>query len=285
MLSVLGAVCTNGYDDSGYPCSNSPGVLSTIGSHLLPVLLVLFILFVASRGFRIIQQYEMGVVFRFGKVVREIGAGINFVIPFIDKVERVNVQIQALALKPQEVITRDSVSLTITAVIYYRVNQPTKAVVGVDDYNSAIKQRGQAIMRGVIGGKDLSDILGHSEAVATQIKTSIEPVAEQWGLEVSDISLKDVKLPENMQRAMAAIAEAGREAEAKVISADGEKAAAESLAEAARILGTDGLRLVQLRVIREVGTEQSTIIVIDSNGENVTGKAAAGAIAGGRQDN
>src|SRR4051794_20767983 len=226
-----------------------------------------------------IRAYERGIVTRFGKPVGERGPGLVMVAPLIDRVHRVTMQTVALELEPQDVITKDHVSLTIRAVVYHRVSNATTSYVAVEDYQDAIDLYAQSTMRRVIGAHPLVDILSHSDAVSAAIAEALEAMAAQWGITVSDIQLNDISMPETMQRAMASAAEAQREAAAKVAAAQGERDSAELLEEAASLMSPTALRLRELQTIREVGTERSTIIVMDSSKGDLAGQAAAGTAA------
>ena len=249
---------------------------------MTPVLIAVFLLVAVAlfaSSLRVIRAYERGVVTRFGKPAGERGPGLVMVAPLIDRVHRVTMQTVALELEPQEVITKDHVSLTIRAVVYHRVTDATTSYVAVEDYQDAIDLYAQSTMRRVIGAHPLVDILSHSDAVSAAIADALEAMAAQWGITVSDIQLNDISMPETMQRAMASAAEAQREAAAKVAAAQGERDSAALLEEAASLMSPTALRLRELQTIREVGTERSTIIVMDSSKGDAAGQAAAGTAA------
>jgi regulator of protease activity HflC (stomatin/prohibitin superfamily) len=246
---------------------------------VLVVVLVLLVVGVAL-SLRVVHAYERGVVTRFGKPAGERGPGLVMVLPLLDRVERITMQTVALEMDPQDVITKDHVSLTIRAVVYYRVVDATRSYVAVDDYESAIDLYAQSTLRRVIGGHQMTDVLSHSDAVSSAIAGALKETVGQWGLTVSDIQLNDIKLPPTMQRAMASEAEARREADAKVASAQGERDSAALLEQAAALMSPTALRLRELQTIREVGTERSTIIVMDTSRGDVAGQAAAGMVAG-----
>jgi regulator of protease activity HflC (stomatin/prohibitin superfamily) len=231
--------------------------------------------------FRIVKQYERGVVYRLGRIVGpERQPGLNFVIPLIDRMVKVSVATEPLELAPQEVITQDNVSLTIAAVIYYRVVDAIKSEVEVDGYEDAIELHAQSVLRQVIGGSDLAEVLAHSQTVAGKISSELIKLAAEWGLKVLKVELCDVTLPKGMKRAMAAQAEAAREAAAKVTAAEGELNAAAHLRAAADQLSPTALRLRELQTIRDIGAEQNTVIVVDSRNGDVAAQATAGQIAG-----
>ena len=248
---------------------------------VLIVVVVVVVLAVAllASSLRVIRAYERGVVTRFGKPAGERGPGLVMVAPLIDRVHRVTMQTVALELAPQDVITQDHVSLTIRAVVYHRVTNATTSYVAVEGYQDAIDLYAQSTMRRVIGAHPMVDVLSHSDAVSAAIAEALEAMAAQWGITVSDIQLNDISMPETMQRAMASAAEAQREATAKVAAAQGERDSAELLEQAASVMSPTALRLRELQTIREVGTERSTIIVMDSSKGDLAGQAAAGTAA------
>jgi regulator of protease activity HflC (stomatin/prohibitin superfamily) len=269
-----------------------PSSVSTVAMHpgtpwwhiAILVVVALLILGLILSAFRIVQEYERGVVFRFGHVVGEREPGLRMLIPFIDKMYPVDLQVVTLSLEPQQVITKDSVSLEIQVVVYYRVVNAIKSVVEIEDPADAIKQLGQAIMRKVVGQKELHELLEHGAEVAKSIESELETAAEEWGLKITQIELKDIDLPEGMRRAMASKAEAAREAEAKVAGAQGEKDSAAILREAADLLSPEAMRLRELQVMREIGSENSTVVVVPSGGfGELAGSAAAGALASRQQ--
>lgn len=247
----------------------------------LPKLLVaLLLLLLVVQSIRIVNQYERGVVYRLGRVTGAREPGLRLIIPFIDRMDKVGIAVIALELKAQQVITADNVSLSIRAVVYYKVSDPVVAETEVDDYQDAIQLRGQSVLRQVIGASSLENVLAHSATVADSIKSQIEAAATSWGLVVQDVELRDVELPEGMRRAMAAQAEASREAEAKVIAAQGELSSAAVLAQAAALLSPVALRLRELQTIKEIGSENNTVIVMDSHGGETAAQSVAGQIAG-----
>ena len=246
---------------------------------IVAIVIVVIAVALLALSLRVIRAYERGVVTRFGKPAGERGPGLVLVLPLIDRVHRVTMQTAALELAPQDVITQDHVSLTIRAVVYHRVTNATTSYVAVEDYQDAIDLYAQSTMRRVIGAHSLADILSHSETVSVAIAEALEAMATQWGITISDLQLNDISMPETMQRAMASAAEAEREAAAKVAAAQGERDSAELLEEAASLMSPTALRLRELQTIREVGTERSTIIVMDSSKGDLAGQSAAGTAA------
>ncbi len=259
--------------DAGIPW----GLLLLIGLFIL----VGITLVVATA--KIVKQFERGVVYRLGKVDRERKArqpGLNFIIPFIERMVKVVVAIEALSLSKQTAMTKDGVSLTIRTVVYFRVVDPIKAEVDVEDFDNAIQQLAQSAMLSVIGEHDLTEVLSDREKVTTAIADQIKETVSTWGIEVQGVALQDVELPDNLKRAMAAVAEAKRDADAKVAAAEGEKRSASILREAADELTPEALVLRRLQVLTQIGADQATFIVTDMSGDNVAAQAAAGAAAG-----
>ncbi len=248
------------------------------------------ICFIAS-AFAIISAEERGVVYRFGKVIREMGPGLNTKIPLIDRVERVNMWITTLTLEDQALITKDSVSITVRAAALYRIIDATKSLVDVEDVQSTTSQLAQATMRRVIGAHDLSQILEHGQTVIDAIKTQLEARVSALGLDIDKVELLDITLPAGMQRAMGRVAETRREADAQVIAAQGELEGATLLAQAAEALGDNpnAVRLREFATWREIGADNATMIVVSSgnSAEVAAGNTAAatrGALASAAAD-
>ncbi len=248
------------------------------------------ICFIAS-AFAIISAEERGVVYRFGKVIREMGPGLNTKIPLIDRVERVNMWITTLTLEDQALITKDSVSITVRAAALYRIIDATTSLVNVEDVQSTTSQLAQATMRRVIGAHDLSQILEHGQTVIDAIKTELEARVSALGLDIDKVELLDITLPAGMQRAMGRVAETRREADAQVIAAQGELEGATLLAQAAEALGDNpnAVRLREFATWREIGADNATMIVVSSGNpaEVAAGNTAAatrGALASAAAD-
>jgi regulator of protease activity HflC (stomatin/prohibitin superfamily) len=235
---------------------------------MTPVLYVLAALLVvvallAIGGMRIVNEYERGVIFRIGRVVGAKGPGLFFVFPVIDKMVKANLQTVTYDVPPQDVITRDNVTVKVTAVAYFSVLDPVKAVVNVQDYFVATSQVAQTTLRGVLGGVDLDDLLENRENINQQLQRIIDGLTEPWGVKVSLVEVKDVELPPSMRRAMARQAEAERERRAKIIHAQGEKEAAAALGEAAAVLDAHPAAM-QLRVLStmvEVSAEKNSTLI------------------------
>jgi regulator of protease activity HflC (stomatin/prohibitin superfamily) len=216
-------------------------------------------------GTKILQEYERGVVFRFGRAKKALATpGFNLLLPFgIDRIRVVDTRTRAIQITPQDIITHDNITISVDAVVYASVNSPSHAILEVEDYLPATLQLASTTLRAVLGKMDLDDILAHRDAINTDLRTILDTRTEQWGVEISAVEIKDIQLPKEMQRAMARQAEAERERRAKVIAAEGEVQAASKLAQAAQMIaGSPGalqLRLYQTLV--EVSGEASSTIV------------------------
>ena len=217
-------------------------------------------------GFKIVTQYEKGIVFRFGRALpgtRE--AGLTWVNPFTDKLRKVNMQINVAAVPAQEAITRDNVTLRVDAVVYYRVIDPLKAVINVQNYAYAVSQVAQTSLRSVIGQSDMDQLLSERDKINAHLKDVIDAPTEQpWGVRVERVEIKDVSLPESMKRSMSRQAEAERERRARIISADGEYQASKKLAQAAAVMTADpaALQLRLLQTVVEVAAEKNSTLVM-----------------------
>jgi regulator of protease activity HflC (stomatin/prohibitin superfamily) len=213
---------------------------------------------------RIIWQYEKGLVFRFGKLRGERGAGLNFIIPYIDRMIKVDMRVETLVVEPQEVITRDGVTVQVDAVVYFRVVNAEIAITKVKDYAKATGQIALTTLRSVLGQSDLDELLSHRDRVNDRLREIIdEHTEEPWGVEAGIVEVKDVLLPENLQRAMARQAEAEREKRAKIIHAEGEKEASKALSQAADTLSKSpaSLQLRYMQTLVEVASEQNATIL------------------------
>lgn len=232
---------------------------------LLIALAVIFVILVVAlpASLRIVKQYEHGVVFRLGRYVGTRQAGLNFIVPFIDTMTKVDLRIRTLDVPSQEMITADTVTVRVNAVVYFRVMNANDAVINVDDFVNATWQIAQTTLRGVIGGTDLEHVLSEREDVNNRLQQIIDDQTEPWGIKVTVVEVKDVELPEGMQRAMARQAEAERERRAKVIHALGEAEAAQQLVQAADAISTRGeaLQLRYLQTLADIATDRSTVIV------------------------
>ena len=213
-------------------------------------ILILAILFLAS-AIRILKEYERGVIFRLGRVIGAKGPGLIILIPVVDRMVKVSLRLVAMDVPPQDVITRDNVSVKVNAVIYFRVMAPNNAVVEVENYLYATSQMAQTTLRSVCGQGELDELLSEREKINTQLQEILDEHTDPWGIKVSTVEVKHIDLPQDMQRAMARQAEAERERRAMVINAEGEHQAANRLAEAARIISDHPIAL-QLRYLQTV---------------------------------
>jgi regulator of protease activity HflC (stomatin/prohibitin superfamily) len=234
-----------------------------------PLLIILFIivLVIVINGARIINQYERGVVFRLGKVQGGIKQpGFRVIIPIIDRLRKVNMQIYTQPVESQKIITRDSVSIDVAAVAYYQISDPVKAVVEIQNVTSAVYQIAQTTVRNVIGQSTLDHVLSQTAQINEAVKEILDKATEKWGVYVSTVELKDITLPDTMQRAMAKEAEAEREKRAKIIAADGEKLSAIALGEAADTISAHpiALQLRNLQVLSEIAVEKNSTIIFPS---------------------
>jgi regulator of protease activity HflC (stomatin/prohibitin superfamily) len=236
---------------------------------LIVVLIVIVViggLIAAGRSIRVVQQYEKGIVYRWGKVLPEIrGPGLTLMNPVSDRLQKVNMQIVAMAVPAQEGITRDNVSVRVDAVVYFRVVDPIKATVNVQNYMFAISQQAQTSLRSIIGQSEMDQLLAERETVNRELRRIIdEPTEEPWGIRVERVEIKDVSLPEGMKRSMSRQAEAERERRARIITADGEYQASKRLAAAANQMSRDpaALQLRLLQTVVEVAGEKNSTLVM-----------------------
>lgn len=223
------------------------------------VLVVLFL----SAAIRVLNEYERGVIFRLGRVIAAKGPGLIILIPVIDKMVKVSLRLVALDVDPQDVITRDNVSVKVNAVIYFRVIDPIKAIVEVENYAYAMSQLAQTTIRSVCGQVELDDLLSEREKINSELQEILDTHTDPWGIKVATVELKHIDLPQEMQRAMARQAEAERERRAKVINAEGEFQAATKLAEAAQIIDQHpvALQLRYLQTVREMSAENNSTTI------------------------
>ena len=226
--------------------------------------LILFLVIIAAAAIKILREYERGVIFRLGRLIGAKGPGIIFIIPGVDKLLRISLRTVALEIPPQDVITRDNVSIKVNAVVYFRVLDPNKAVVEVENYLYATSQLAQTTLRSVIGQSQLDELLSERDKINLQLQDMLDKQTEPWGIKVSLVETKQVDLPTEMQRAIARQAEAERERRAKVIHAEGEAQAAEKLAEAANIISVypAAIHLRFLQTITEVAAEKNSTTIL-----------------------
>ncbi len=229
----------------------------------LAVLIFLFIIIIGSM-IRIVPEYERGVVFRLGRCIGSKGPGIIFLLPLgIDKMVKISLRTVTLDVPAQDVITKDNVSVKVNAVVYFRVIDPTKAVISVENFFYATSQLAQTTLRSVCGQAELDKLLSERDKINEELQEILDKHTEPWGVKVSNVELKQIDLPQEMQRAMARQAEAERERRAKIINAEGELQAANTLSEASRIMASNPitLQLRYLQTLAEISTENSSTIV------------------------
>jgi regulator of protease activity HflC (stomatin/prohibitin superfamily) len=232
---------------------------------IIVVLVVLLAVALTAVGtsLRVLREYERGVVFRLGRLVPARGPGLVMLMPTIDRMVRVSLRTVTLTIPPQETITRDNIPVHVTAVAYYRVVDPTKAVTEVENVHSATVQIAQTTLRSVLGGVELDHLLAERERLNEALQKVIDTQTEPWGVKVTTVEIKDVEIPERMQHAIARQAEAERERRAKIINAEGEFQAAAKLAEAGEVIGANAttLQLRYLQTLREIGANQNSTVV------------------------
>ncbi len=225
--------------------------------------IVLLLVFLALSAIRVVQQYERGVIFVLGRLIGAKGPGLFLVPPLISRMIKVDLRIVTLTVPPQEVITRDNVTIRVTAVIYFYVVDPIAAVVNVVNFNQATTQIGQTTLRNVLGQSELDELLAERNKINRALQAIIDEQTERWGVKVTAVEIKDVELPATMQRAMAKQAEAEREKRAKVIHAQGELLASAQLAQAAEVIGSQpaALQLRYLQTLTEIAVEKNSTII------------------------
>jgi regulator of protease activity HflC (stomatin/prohibitin superfamily) len=222
-------------------------------------LIVIFVIFIFS-AVKILNEYERGVIFRLGRVIATKGPGLIILIPFVDKMVKVSLRLVTMDVPPQDVITRDNVSVKVNAVVYFRVVDPTNATIVVENFLFATSQLAQTTLRSVCGEMELDDLLSEREKINTQLQSILDKPTDPWGIKVTKVELKHIDLPQEMQRAMAKQAEAERERRAKIINSEGEFQAAAKLADAADIISKhpEALQLRYLQTLREIASENNS---------------------------
>jgi regulator of protease activity HflC (stomatin/prohibitin superfamily) len=234
---------------------------------LSPLTLLLLLLVIVFMGFKVLPEYERAVIFRWGRLARGIvggnGPGVLIILPMIDKIVRVSLRTVAMDVPPQDVITRDNVTVKVNAVIYFRVVDPERAIVQVEDYLYATSMMSQTTLRSVLGQSQLDDLLAKREQINADLQRIIDQQTEPWGVKVSAVEVKNVDLPQEMQRAIARQAEAERERRAKVIHAEGEFEAAQRLADAANVMSQNpvALQLRYLQTLVEIAAEKNSTTI------------------------
>lgn len=228
------------------------------------IVVIAFVVIVLSSAIRVLREYERGVIFRLGRLLGVKGPGLFLLIPVIDRMVKVSLRVIAMDIPPQDVITKDNVSVKVNAVLYFRVIDPDKAIVEVQDFLYATSQLAQTTLRAVLGQAELDELLIERDKINSELQQIIDQHTDPWGIKVSLVEVKHVDLPQEMQRAIARQAEAERERRAKVIHAEGEKQASTTLAEAAAVLQEQpaAIQLRFLQTLTEISTEKSSTIVL-----------------------
>ncbi len=238
---------------------------------VLPIIIVLVVLFL--MGLRIVQEYQRAVIFRLGRYSRTGGPGVFWVIPFLEYTRTIDIRTITEAIEPQETITRDSVTIKVNAVVWYKVTSPSKATIAVRDFSRAVNQASLTSLRNIIGQHDLDEILRDRDKINEQLQKNVDTTTEPWGVQIEAIEMKDVEIPSSMQRAMAQEAEAVREKRARLIKAQAELEASLKLAEASQqiIQNPAALELRRMQMISEVGAEHNstTVILVPSDFVNL----------------
>lgn len=232
----------------------------------ITVVIIVFALLILSSAIKVLREYERAVIFRLGRLIGGSGIkgpGLIFLIPVIDKMVRVSLRTVVMDVPTQDVITRDNVSIKVNAVVYFRVIEPQKAIVGVENFLMATSQLSQTTLRSVLGQSELDEILSQRDKINAKLQQIIDTNTEPWGIKVSDVEVKQIDLPQEMQRAMAKQAEAERERRSKIISAEGEFQASQRLADAAKVLAEQpsAITLRYLQTLREIATEKNSTIL------------------------
>ena len=227
------------------------------------IAIIVLVIFFLSASLKILNEYERGVVFWLGRVIKAKGPGLIILIPVIDKMVRVSLRLVVMDVDPQDVITRDNVSVKVNAVIYFRVIESTKAIIEVEDFNYAMSQLAQTTIRSVCGQAELDELLAERDKINAELQEILDTHTDPWGIKVATVELKHIDLPQEMQRAMARQAEAERERRAKIINAEGEFQAAAKLAEASEIIAKHpvALQLRYLQTVNEMSTESNTTTI------------------------
>lgn len=225
--------------------------------------LIILILFFLSSAIKVLNEYERGVIFRLGRVINTKGPGLIILIPFIDKMVKVSLRTVVMDVPPQDIITKDNVSVKVNAVVYYRVLEPQKATIQVEDYDFATSQLAQTTLRSILGQSELDELLSSRDKINHALQEIIDRHTDPWGVKVANVEIKHVDLPIEMQRSMAKQAEAERERRAKIIAAEGEFQAAEKLSQAAEIIDRhpSAIQLRYLQTLMEISSEHNTTTI------------------------
>lgn len=240
------------------------------------VFLLLILLFIILPGLRTVRQYERGIVFRLGKYRHTLGPGLHVIVPYIDTLSRVDVRSTPIDVPKQEVITRDNVTVGVDAIVYFRVLDPAKALLETTNYIYATTNFAQAALRDITGNFELDELLSKRDEISAKIKEIVDKETDKWGIDIENVKLQNIELPGDMKRAMAKQAEAERERRAAIIVADGEKASAQAVSEAANLLAKTpgGIQIRTLQTLEKISSEpsQKTVIFLPSDAEKVLKK-------------
>ncbi len=237
----------------------------------MPILITILVIFclVILPGIRVVNQYERGIVLRLGRFHRTMNPGLRIIIPYIDHMMKVDVRTTPMDIPKQEVITKDNVTVNVDAVVYYRVLDPKKAVLETTNYSYATSTFAQTALRDITGNFELDEILSKRDEISSQIKEIVDKQTDKWGIDIENVKLQNIELPSDMKRAMAKQAEAERERRAAVISAEGEKAAADAVAQAAGLLAKTpgGIQIRTLQTLEKISTDpsQKTVILLPND--------------------
>ena len=237
--------------------------MDIIGLIVLIIAIIILLSILLSSSIRILREYEVGVIFRLGRYIGNRGPGFVLIIPGIEKMVRVDKRTRTIDVPPQDLITKDNVPVKVNAVLYFRVADPAKSVLEIENYRFATLQISQTTLRSILGQAELDDLLAKREKINEELQHVIDDLTEPWGIKVSVVEIKDVEIPQSMQIALAAQAEAERDRRAKIINAEGELQASEKLTEAARIMSSApaAIQLRYLQTLREIATEQNSTIL------------------------
>ncbi|MHA1670534.1 MAG: slipin family protein [Promethearchaeota archaeon] len=238
---------------------------------LIPVIIFVLIIFSCwfLAGFKVILEYERLVIFRLGKYKRTIGPGVVYVLPLLEKSQKVSLRIITADIPRQEVITKDNIPVLANTVVYYKVERPEDAVIKIENYAFAVRQYTQAALRDVVGNMELDSVLTEREVIATDIRNIVDQETNEWGIDIKSIKIQEIELPAEMKRAMAKQAEAEREKRAAIIASEGELGAAENLAKAASMMASEpgAIQIRTLQTIRDISQDPSEKIVIFMPGD------------------
>ena len=230
---------------------------------LIIAVVIFIVIIILANAIRVLKEYERGIIFRLGRHIGTKGPGLFLLIPFIDRMIKVGLRIISFDVQPQEVITKDNVPVKVNAVVYYRVIDPSKSIITVENYHMATLQISQTTLRGIVGQSELDELLSEREKINQRLQKIIDEQTDPWGIKVSTVEIKEVEVPDNMKRAMARQAETERDRRAKIISAEGEFQAAEKLFEAAKIISREpiAIQLRFMQTLSEIAAEHNSTIL------------------------